>query len=231
MLRSSVPVTLANHRARACGVERGAWRAVHRAAWQAFRWCLPLALLVLLTGEASANGAVALASGVEVAECELADFSAAGQGSCSVPGEPELEPGVDAGVEVALPAGAAAPREADDTAAPMCDRTAASVAAVIEVPEVDRGRLEPLPCDAERWLALLSSGVRAAGECFIAAGDPTPQPRLPSLQLRAARPEATAPFLALFPARSASTPLPADRRRGLAWQPGHPSPIFRPPTL
>jgi hypothetical protein len=185
--------------------------------------CLSLTLL-MLHGSASAAEAGPLASDGEAAQCEWAD---AGQGSCSVPVEPELELGSAQGpaaANAAVPA-----HEADGSAAPMCDRTGASVVAVVEVPEVDRGRLEQLPCDDERWLALLGSRARP-GECFIGANERAPQPRQPALGGRATRQEASASFQPILPARATPTLLPAIRPSGLMRQPGHPSPIYRPPT-
>jgi hypothetical protein len=187
--------------------------------------CLSLTLLMLLNGSASAAEADLLASEAEPAQCEWAD---AGQGSCSVPVEPELELGSTHG---AVPAhDAVPPRDADGAAAPMCDRTAASVVAVVEVPEVDRGRLEQLRCDDERWLALLGWHAGAQGECFIGANERAPQPRQPASGARATRHEASVSFQPIFPARATPTLLPALRPSGLMRQPGHPSPIYRPPT-
>jgi hypothetical protein len=186
--------------------------------------CLSLTLLMLLKGAASAAEEGPLASDAESAQCEWAD---AGQGSCSVPVEPERVLGSahdPATANDAVPA-----RGAEGAVAPMCDRTGASVAAVVEVPEVDRGRFEQLPCDDERWLVLLGSRVRP-GECFIGASERAPEPRQPALGARAARQEASASFRPILPARATPTLLPAISLSGLMRQPGHPSPIYRPPT-
>jgi hypothetical protein len=186
--------------------------------------CLSLTLLMLLKGAASAAEDGPLTSDAESAQCEWAD---AGQGSCSVPVEPELVLGSAHG---SAPSNDAVPaRGADGVAAPMCDRTGASVVAVVEVPEVDRGRLEQLPCDDERWLALLGSRARP-GECFIGASERAPEPRQPALGARATRQEASASFRPNLPARATPMMLPAIRPSGLMRQPGHPSPIYRPPT-
>jgi hypothetical protein len=84
----------------------------------------------------------------ELPFCDLADMSVPlAPGACSV------TPVNDA---PATPS-----NDAVSSSAPMCDPSAASIAAAVEIPEVDRGRLQPWPCDAERllfWPALHLAG-------------------------------------------------------------------------
>jgi hypothetical protein len=160
-----------------------------------------------------------VASESELPLCDLADMSVAvPPGSCS--GAP------------AEHAEAAPSPEPSVAFAPMCDPSAASVAAASEVPEIDRGRFEPLPCDGERWLALLRSPARESGMRLTAGEDiprPSPQPSAPPLAGHESLGAVAAQLE--WPERTASSTLAATHHRGLAWQPGHPSRVYRPPSI
>jgi hypothetical protein len=114
----------------------------------------------------------------------------------------------------------------------MCDPSAASIAAVIEIPEVDRGRFEPLPCEGERWLALLRSQTREGGVQLIASeGLPRPSPQPSTVPLGGHDGIGPVAMGLDWPERNAASTLEARSYRGLARQPGHPSRVYRPPSI
>jgi hypothetical protein len=112
--------------------ERGAfqwWYGWHAGMRRAALQCLLLCALIVSARSASAleeSDAGLLEPGV--ASCDPDALASGAQIECErPPPAPVLPP--DAGE------------------APMCDETGASVAARIVIPEVDRGRLEALPCE------------------------------------------------------------------------------------
>jgi hypothetical protein len=113
----------------------------------------------------------------------------------------------------------------------MCDPSASSIAAVVEVPEVDRGRIQPSPCDAGRLFSLLRSHVRESGVQLIAGDEgslPMPQP---SMNPFAGRDGAgMVAMLFDWPERSAFSTLSVTAHHGLTRQPGHLSRVYRPPS-
>jgi hypothetical protein len=127
------------------------------------------------------------------------------------------------GLCLASSAAAAAEEEA-----PMCDPHGASVAAPTEVPEVDRGKLEEMPCDALllRWLA--SAFDLWDSDSSAAAGGALP-PHPLDLQLDRSRPEGVLEMLVALPERAAPQRLPEAPFTGLPPRPGHESPLYRPP--
>jgi hypothetical protein len=122
-----------------------------------------------------------------------------------------------------------APATADEPA-PMCDPNGASVAAGDEIPEIDRGHFEALPCEAQ----LLLAGWRPDDPEFgckalrFDARDSSPPgpPEVPRARCEGAR-EGSVPF----PARAEPTLLASDVLEGLAPSRGHSRALFRPPVV
>jgi hypothetical protein len=177
-----------------------------------------------LTPDSAAAVAVAASSELdggtaseELPLCDLADMSV------SIP--PESCPLAAVNAEPAAP-------EPSALFAPMCDASAASIAAAIEIPELDRGRFEPLPCDGQRWLELLRSQAREGGIRLIAGEDvPRRSPQPPSLPLAGHDSIGAVAMQLDWPERTASSTLEASSYRGLARRPGHPARVYRPPSI
>ena len=126
---------------------------------------------------------------------------------------------------------AAASTDADE-GAPMCDPHAASVAATPEVPEIDHGKLEQLPCD-EAWRLWLGSklddgGGHAAGRDAARDGVPSSPP--PELQHARVRMDALVPLVIVMPERAQPVRMPRSHITGLPPRHGHPLSIYRPPV-
>lgn len=113
--------------------------------------------------------------------------------------------------------------------APMCDPDGASVAARDDIPEIDRGRFEALPCEAQLLMAgwrLDSPEFGCRATSFDDRESPPPgAPQLPRAHYEAAR-ELAMPF----PERVEPTLAPRDDRDGLAPRRGHARAQFRPPV-
>lgn len=130
----------------------------------------------------------------------------------------------------AAPAAAAVPAPSPPVsaeAAPMCDPMGASVPALPEVPEVDRGHFEELPCEA----LLLMTGWRLdASELGSKAAlhDPEPQPPQ-SLHHYTSRYDGACDFSVAFPSRAEPSVVGAPLRRGLSARQGHELGVYRPP--
>jgi hypothetical protein len=219
----------------------------------------PMALLVLFHAESAAASPEIVSVDVpwEIAAVDAGDAGETKPVSCDLTDTSQaLPPGSRAGTSPACesPAGAERedapgepPTQADadrapsdraasdkapsDRAAPMCGSNATSIAAPVDIPEVDRGHFEPLPCDAQRLLSLFRSPDREGGIHRISARESPPRgpQRAPSVD---ARNDSTA-ALALqlpWPERAAPSMLAAHSQGGLAWQPAHPSRIERPPS-
>lgn len=130
-----------------------------------------------------------------------------------------------AAAAVAAPSasGLGAPAEA----APMCDPMGASVVALPEIPEVDGGRLEELPCEA----LLLMTGWRLdAPELGRKAvlHDPEPQPPQ-SFHHYESRYDGACDFSVAFPSRVEPLLSGAPLRQGLRARRGHELGVYRPP--
>jgi hypothetical protein len=109
----------------------------------------------------------------------------------------------------------------------MCDPHGASVAALAEVPEVDRGKLEELPCDA-LWL-WIGAGIDLSDfDNSAVARDGTP-PHAPELQLERGRPEGVIEQVGALGARSEEQRLPDLQSSGVPPRSGHRAGVFRPP--
>jgi hypothetical protein len=205
---------------------------MYRPAALAVALLLPLAFLVhagraLAASAAPARAAAALSADheapadAELVLCESADISiAAGAGACAAAD----------GVDAAAPEPAdAEPADAAARAAPMCDNDAASIAAVPEVPEVDRGQFEPARCDMQRLLSLLRSDERA--RCAnVFSGGGTEKPAPPPIRLQQERLDAACSGGQPWPVPSAPALIAFEAPRGLGWQRGHCARIDRPPS-
>jgi hypothetical protein len=185
---------------------------------------LPLAF-ILTTGRAlaaSSSPALTQASlaSADLALCALADpASDDAAAACAAAEDSEA---ADAAPSDAAPSDAA-------RAAPMCDNAAASIAAVPEVPEVDRGQFEPARCDVQHLLALLRSDDRAGSANVISGSGeekPAPLPIRPQQERRDAACSGGQPW----PVPSAPSIVAFEAPRGLGWQRGHSVRIERPPS-
>jgi hypothetical protein len=114
--------------------------------------------------------------------------------------------------------------------APMCDPDGASVAAGEEIPEIDHGRFEALPCEAQLLLAgwrldapeLGSRATRCDGTDSSAPSTPAPPQ---------ARYEGACELGAPFPGRVEPMPAAFSQREGLEPRRGHARALFRPPAV
>jgi len=117
---------------------------------------------------------------------------------------------------------------AADEAAPMCDLHGASVAAPTEIPEVDRGKLEELPCDALlRWMGSGLEPSDSDGPAAVARDTTPPHP--PELQLDPGRPAGVLDPISALPERAAPQSMAEPPFTGLPPRQGHRSPVYRPP--
>jgi hypothetical protein len=107
----------------------------------------------------------------------------------------------------------------------MCDETAASVAARIVIPEVDRGRLEALRCE----LVLALFGGKKWDFPHASARWGNHRPPAEPTELTLTRADAALPRPLLIPERTESRTLLEPLRAGLDASPGHLRPPYRPP--
>jgi hypothetical protein len=122
----------------------------------------------------------------------------------------------------------AAPAESPEEPAPMCDPNGASVAAPEDVPEVDTGHLEALPCEAQ----LLFSSTRfdlTEERKFVSSSDTAPTP-VPHAAPSLAACEGARALSTPFPTRAEPAPALFSARAGLAPCRGFPPGQFRPPV-
>lgn len=110
----------------------------------------------------------------------------------------------------------------------MCDPRGASVVAQPEIPEIDHGKLEQLPCD-DAWLRWLGSTLEHA-RSQAAARDGVPASPPPDLQLTRVRTDGVLPLIVVMPERGQPQRLPRSEVAGLAARPGHRFSIYRPPA-
>ena len=111
----------------------------------------------------------------------------------------------------------------------MCDPMGASVAARPEIPEVDAGRLEILPCEA----LLMMTGWRLDSPEFAgrvaALGDADPaHPQ--QVELAPSRYDGACDFHVAFPSRIEPLLAVAPDREGLTPSHGHRLQVYRPPV-
>jgi hypothetical protein len=109
--------------------------------------------------------------------------------------------------------------------APMCDPDGASVAAGEEIPEMDRGRFEALPCEAQLLLSGWRSDAPELGCKALSSNDPAP---LQSAQPRG-RCEATCEASVIIPRRAEPSAAVLSVGEGLSPRRGHARTPFRPP--
>jgi hypothetical protein len=112
----------------------------------------------------------------------------------------------------------------------MCDPDGASVAAGEDIPEVDRGHFEALPCEAQLLLASWRADAPELGSKAVSVrgADPAAPPHHPE-QPRA-RYEGACELGVPFPERAESMPAVFFERDGLAPSRGHARALFRPPV-
>lgn len=111
----------------------------------------------------------------------------------------------------------------------MCDNDAASIAAVPDVPEVDRGQFEPARCDTQRLLSLLRSDERGRSANVI-SGNGAEKQEPPPIRVQQERFDAARAGGQLWPVLATPTSVDFDAPRGLGWQRGHFGRIERPPS-
>ena len=234
------------------GFRRPALGLVRAQLLPVIRWPLILwAVLVMGLHAGPAHARAGVSSEVEVLRCE-AGAGAEGPRSCETALDGEIDGGPENAGEdatgnmaessAAAPAAAAADPdepagdepEADPAlnvraGAPMCDVMGASTVAVLEIPEVDRARLEQLPCDSQRLLSLLRGETPSDGKALLSGGRPRPPAPQSVLPLRELGDAAPVPSAGLA-ARAAPARLARDVSSGLGWRSGHRSRVERPPA-
>ncbi|HKO89840.1 MAG TPA: hypothetical protein VJU61_01735 [Polyangiaceae bacterium] len=115
----------------------------------------------------------------------------------------------------------------EDEAAPMCDPRGASVLAGVEIPEVDRGQVQELPCDALIWM--LDAGQQPWDFDALVARRGTPA-EPPHLDLDRTRPEAVIELRVVLPLAPEPLLLALAPFGGLPACPGYRALVYRPPV-
>ena len=123
---------------------------------------------------------------------------------------------------------AAAP-DAPEEPAPMCDPDGASVAAPDDIPEVDRGHFEALPCEAQLLFSSLRFDATDSGRKFVSSSDTAPAP-VPHAAPSLAACEGARVFSTSFPTRAEPAAALFGARAGLAASRGFSRGLFRPPV-
>lgn len=113
--------------------------------------------------------------------------------------------------------------------APMCDPDGASVAAADDIPEVDRGRFEALPCEAQLLLAGFRPGVPEPGSKAVSVRGTEPSSPPPLTPPQGPRYEGARALVAVFPSRAEPRVGDFAAGAGLAASVGHAPAPFRPP--
>lgn len=101
------------------------------------------------------------------------------------------------------------------------------MAALPEIPEIDHGKLEQLPCD-DAWLRWLDSTLEHA-RAQAAARDGMPPAPPVELQHARLRMDGVLPLVVVMPWRVQPERLSRSEVAGLPAQPGHRFSIYRPP--
>ncbi len=118
-----------------------------------------------------------------------------------------------------------------DVPAPMCDPDGASVAAADDIPEVDRGHFEALPCEAQLLLAGWRLDAPEPGSKAVSvrgAEQPAPAPFAQPQRLRY---EGACSLAAQFPSRTEPELGDFATHGGLLPSAGHTRTPFRPPVV
>jgi hypothetical protein len=110
----------------------------------------------------------------------------------------------------------------------MCDPDGASVAAPEDIPEVDRGHFEALPCDAQLLFSSVRFDVTDSGRKFVSSSDTAPAP-VPHATPSLAPCEGARALGMPFPRRAEPAPALFGARAGLAPSRGFQRGPFRPP--
>jgi hypothetical protein len=182
----------------------------------------PSTVVSKVTAASAVASNAALSSAVEpieleLPECEFADLSA--------PAPPAgCFPALDAAPEPVAPVDVNG-----QAVAPMCDVTGASIVAVPDVPEIDRGHFEQLPCDARRLLSLLRINVRETGASLTEPSDSAPRPS-PAVNPLGERFEGAWAYPMALPTRDRATIVAFASGHGLERRRGHGSRVYRPPS-
>jgi hypothetical protein len=113
--------------------------------------------------------------------------------------------------------------------APMCDPDAASVAAQDEIPEIDRGRFESLPCEAQLLLSRWQPDVPEVGRRAVRCGDVDPSAPAQHADTARPHPEGAGQAGDPFPARLEPSLTVFGARAGLRASCGVEPVPFRPP--
>jgi hypothetical protein len=113
--------------------------------------------------------------------------------------------------------------------APMCDPDGASVAAGEDIPEMDRGRFEALPCEAQLLLSGWRPDAPELGCKALSSNDSDPAAPLHSAQSPRGRCEATCEVSVIIPRRAEPTSAVFSVGEGLSPRRGHAPTPFRPP--
>jgi hypothetical protein len=129
-----------------------------------------------------------------------------------------------------LGAGSASAMASGDVPAPMCDPDGASVAAGEDIPEVDRGHFEALPCEAQLLLASWRADAPELGRKPVSVRDADPAAPHRPAQPPGARYEGACEVSVPFPGRAEPAPAVFSGRDGLAPSRGHARAPFRPPV-
>jgi hypothetical protein len=111
----------------------------------------------------------------------------------------------------------------------MCDPSAASVAARPDIPEVDRGRLQELPCEAQLWMAEWQLDAPDF-EGLKAAFDHSAPNHSTHFQLPRSRYDGACELSVAFPERAEPVLAPVPVGRGLTPSRGYRRLPFRPPV-
>ena len=109
----------------------------------------------------------------------------------------------------------------------MCDPRGASVLAAVEIPEVDRGRVEELPCDALIWMLDAGSEPSEFDGSVALRGAPTEPPHL---HLDQTRPEAVIELRVTLPLVAEPLLLALGPFVGLPACQGYRALVYRPPV-
>jgi hypothetical protein len=116
--------------------------------------------------------------------------------------------------------------------APMCDPDGASVAAAEDIPEVDRGHFEALPCEAQLLLAGWRLDAPEPGSKAVSVrGTEQQPPPGPFAQPQRPRCEGACSLAAQFPSRTEPVLGSFATQGGLLPSAGHARTLFRPPVV
>jgi len=118
-----------------------------------------------------------------------------------------------------------------DEPAPMCDPDGASVAAQDTIPEIDRGRFEALPCEAQLLLSGWQPDAPELGRKAVRCGDSEPPTPVQHAAALRARPEGACQSGVPFPERWGAAVVEFGDCGRLAASPGHARVPFRPPVV